>query len=40
MESMMKICKALDCDIGDIVEMTENKNAQQVKVKRDEYKNL
>jgi len=24
MESMMKICKVLECDIGDIVEITEN----------------
>ena len=23
MESMMKICRALDCNIGDIVEMTD-----------------
>jgi len=37
MESMMKICRALDCDIGDIVEMTENEN--EVKIKRDEYRN-
>jgi len=24
MESMMKICKVLDCDIGDIVEMVDS----------------
>ena len=24
MESMMKICRVLDCDIGDIVEMIED----------------
>jgi len=24
MESVMKICRVLECDIGDIVEMTEN----------------
>ena len=39
-ETLEKICRALDCDIGDIVEMTENENVQQVKAKRDEYKNL
>jgi Predicted transcriptional regulator len=38
MESMMKICMALDCDIGDIVEITESENEQQVKAKREEYR--
>lgn len=30
MEVLMKICKALECDIGDIMELipTENKNGQ------------
>ena len=26
MESMLKICRVLGCDIGDIVEMTESDN--------------
>jgi len=29
MESMMKICRVLDCDIGDIVEMVEDKPDQE-----------
>jgi len=28
MASMMKICRVLDCDIGDIVEMIDNDQAQ------------
>ena len=28
MESMLKICRVLDCDIGDIVEMTESDEVQ------------
>ena len=28
MESMMKICRVLDCDIGDIVEMINDDQAQ------------
>ncbi len=27
MDFMLKICKVLDCDIGDIVEVKENKDA-------------
>jgi len=31
MESIMKICRVLGCDIGDIVEMTDDNNSQQGK---------
>ena len=31
MESMLKICKVLDCDIGDIVEAIPNKSAEENK---------
>ena len=29
MESMMKICRVLDCDIGDIVEMVDGDTLQE-----------
>ena len=31
MESMLKICKVLNCDIGDIVEAIPNKSAKEEK---------
>ena len=30
MESMMKICRVLNCDIGDIVEMTEREPSEEL----------
>ena len=32
MDSMLKICKVLDCDIGDIVEMVEAENIADLKI--------
>ena len=29
MESMMKICRVLNCDIGDIIEITENEPVEE-----------